>query len=168
MNNFPLEPPYSRAVLSSVQNSCTLEVIGIISVLSASSKLFLDSSDGDQREAASEARAKFRHPSGDHMTVLAAFTAYQELIDVEESKSARREWCRRQYVNERTLNEAVEIQTQLRGICDKLKIDWRVSCGGDVDRVLKSLLDGLAQHVAILRSEGYKQILGNGVSQELS
>lgn len=163
MNHFPLDPPYSRALLSSVENGCTLEVLGIVSVLSASSKLFFDSSDGDQREAAYEARAKFRHPSGDHMTAYAAFTAYQELVEAKESKSERKEWCRKQFVNERTLSEAIDIHKQLRGICDKMKIDWRVSCGGDVDRVLKSLLDGLAQHVALSQSDGYRQIVGNVV-----
>ena len=163
MNNFPLEPPYARALLASVKYACTQEVLAIISVLSSSSKLFFDTSDGDQREAAYEARTKFRHSSGDHMTALAAFRAYEGLVVEDESRGARKEWCRKHFVNERTLSEAIDIQKQLRGICDKQKIDWRVSCGADFERVLKSLLDGLAQHVALLKAGSYKQVIGSGV-----
>ena len=36
---FPLEPALSRAVLASVEFGCTSEVLAIVSVLSASSKL---------------------------------------------------------------------------------------------------------------------------------
>ena len=68
MAAFPLEPPLARAVVASREFGCTLEVLDIVSVLSASSKLFFDSAD--EREAAADARRKFRHRAGDHLTVL--------------------------------------------------------------------------------------------------
>ncbi|KAH8114655.1 P-loop containing nucleoside triphosphate hydrolase protein [Phellopilus nigrolimitatus] len=159
MNNFPLEPPYARALLTSCELGCTSEMLGIVSVLSAPSKLFFDSTE--QREDAADARALFRHASGDHLTALAVLRAYEELVSGGAGKRARREWCRLHFVNERTLSEAVKIQAQMRGICERQGVDWAASCGGDDRPVLRSLLSGLTEHVARLRSEGgYVQMFG--------
>lgn len=165
MASFPLEPIHARAVLASKEQGCTLEIIDIISVLSASSKLFQDISE--QREAVSESRLKFRHPSGDHLTVLNVVRAYQE-IAASENKGARREWCRKHYLNERTLTEAREIRDQLRQSCSRVGIDWQVSCKEDEEPVLKSLGYGLVQNSALLQRDGtYKQTMGPSVSLSL-
>ena len=100
MASFPLEPQHACAVVASKEYGCTFEVLDIVSIISASSKLFLDISD--QREAVAEIRRKFRHPSGDHMTILNAVRAYRE-IAASENTHARREWCRKHFLNERTL-----------------------------------------------------------------
>jgi ATP-dependent RNA helicase DHX33 len=174
MNAFPLSPPHSRALLASISHRCVSPVLSILSLLSSGSKLFFDPPDSAQRDAAAEARAKFRHPSGDHLTMLAALRAYEE-VSRAEGKAGRREWCRRHFLNERALGEAVDIQEQLRGICVREGIEWEVggngSDGGRVDEepVLRSLLVGMAQHTAILRNEGgYKQVLGHSVRADRS
>ncbi|KAG6813168.1 hypothetical protein H0H92_013575 [Tricholoma furcatifolium] len=157
---FPLEPVYARAVIAANENGCTLEVLDIISVLSASSKLFVDITE--QRETAAEARQKFRHPSGDHLTILSAVRAYEE--HASEGKSARREWCRQHFLNERTLIEAADIKNQLKQTCTRLGIDWKVSCGDKEDSVVRSLAYGLAQNSAFLQPDGsYKQTMGYSV-----
>ncbi|KAH9936070.1 P-loop containing nucleoside triphosphate hydrolase protein [Fomitopsis serialis] len=158
---FPLEPNLARAVVASREFGCTLEVIDIVSVLSASSKLFFDSTD--EREAASEARRKFRHRSGDHMTVLNVVRAYQ-VVAAAEKKSGRREWCKRQFLNERCLAEAQDIRDQLREVCTRMQIDWKTSCGEDEQPVLKCLVRGLVQHAAYLQPDGsYKQLMGPSI-----
>ncbi|CCM06130.1 uncharacterized protein FIBRA_08379 [Fibroporia radiculosa] len=158
---FPLEPDLARALIASKEFGCTLEIIDILSVLSASSKLFFDLAD--EREVASEARQKFRHPSGDHMTTLHVVRSYLE-IAVSESKVNRREWCRKQYVNDRCLVEAMDIRSQLRDVCERMQIDWHSSCGADDQAVLKSLVRGLIQHAAFLQPDGsYKQLMGPSV-----
>jgi ATP-dependent RNA helicase DHX33 len=100
---FPLEPQYACAVVASKEYACTSEILDIVSVLSSSSKLFLDISE--QRDAVAEALHKFRHGNGDHHTVLNAVRAYRE-IAASEYKHARREWCRKHFLNERTFLEA--------------------------------------------------------------
>ncbi|KAF8649001.1 hypothetical protein AX16_006115 [Volvariella volvacea WC 439] len=100
-------------------------------------------------------------------------------------KAERREWCNKHFLNERALLEARDIREQLRGVCDRLGIDWRVSCragkggggseggsrlglglgagaGGDEDDpILKSLACGLVQNSAFLQPDGtYKQVFG--------
>ncbi|KAH9065546.1 P-loop containing nucleoside triphosphate hydrolase protein [Lactarius vividus] len=155
---FPLEPQYAATLLTSVKHRCTSEVISLLSLLSSSAPLFPDIIS--QRDAASEARAKFRHPSGDHWTMLNVFRAYDEIC-VSEDKSGCKDWCKRNFVNQRALREAGDIRTQLRGVCDRMNIDSSLSCGNEEAPVLKSLLKGLLQQVAFLQPDGsYKQMMG--------
>lgn len=161
MATFPLESHLARIILASKEFGCTLEVLDIVSILAASSKLFVDSTD--QREASVEARRKFRHPSGDHMTTLNAARAYEEIAAVE-TKGGRKEWCRQQFVNERTLREAREIRTQLRTTCERMNIDWRASRPDSEEPLLRSLVHGLVQHSAFLQPDGtYRQAIGQSV-----
>jgi HrpA-like RNA helicase len=166
MTQFPLDPPLSSALLASQTHHCTSEVISIVSLLSASSQVFVEPSpSSDQRSLAQEARAKFRHSSGDHLTLLNLQVAYQELSEGTKEKGATRDWCQRHFVNERALKEAMEIAKQLRVSCERAGLDWKTSCGDNTDLVLKSLLTGLYQNTAILQPDGgYRQTLGHTVS----
>ena len=165
---FPLEPPYARALVTSFELGCPTEILSILSVLSASSKLFVDTSD--KREDAAEARRKFRAASGDHVTILNIVKSYEEVKEGAKGKgkAERREWCRAQWLNERCLNEALDIRDQLRGVCERMGLDWKVSAGageGNDEPVLRSLLTGLMTNAAFLQPDGsYKQILGPSVS----
>ena len=89
MAAFPLEPPLARALIASAELGCTSEVLTILSVLSASSKLFVDTHDA--RDEAADARKKFRHPSGDHLTVLNVVRAYED-VSRDDTKKGRKEW----------------------------------------------------------------------------
>lgn len=172
MASFPLEPMHARLILASKDNGCTLEVLDIVSVLSASSKLFIDITD--KRDAAAEARRMFIHPSGDHLTVLNAVRAYADLDigpadgkvdgDVKKSnaKAVRGEWCHRHFLNERTLIEAAAIREQLRRTCEQVGVDWWISCGEKEEPVVRSLAQGLAMNSAFLQVDGsYKQTMGH-------
>ncbi|KAF5383681.1 hypothetical protein D9615_003641 [Tricholomella constricta] len=159
---FPLEPVHARSVIASKEHGCTVEVLDIISVLSASSKLFVDITE--QRETAAEARRMFRHASGDHLTILNAVRAYEEIARGNGGRGARKEWCRKHFLNERTLLEAAEIKNQLKQTCGRLGIDWKVSCGDKEEPVVRSLAYGLAQNSAFLQPDGsYKQTMGQSV-----
>ena len=178
MAHFPLEPPYARALVSSFEYGCPSEVLSILSILSASSKIFIDTTD--TRESAAESRRKFRALSGDHVTLLNIFKSFEEVRRNEaKAKGERkekewfkvqylREWCRAQYLSERCLSEAWDIREQLRGVCERLNMDWKISAGageGNDEPVLKSLLAGLVNQAAFLQADGsYKQIMGPSVS----
>ncbi|KAF7970276.1 hypothetical protein HWV62_24466 [Athelia sp. TMB] len=161
MAAFPLESHLARIVIASQTYGCTLEILDIVSILASSAKLFLDSSD--QREASSEARRKFRHLSGDHMTLMNAFRAYEE-IAVVESKGGRRDWCRQQFLNERALREALDIREQLRTVCQRQNIDWRTTKPDSEEPVMRSLVHGLVQNSALLQPDGsYRQTMGQTI-----
>jgi len=157
----PVEPKLSRVIIASQEFGCTLEVLDVVSVLSASSNLFIDVVD--HREDVLEARIKFRHPSGDHLTTLNVVRAYQGICSSAD-KPARKEWCRKQFINERTLLEAIDIRNQLRETCIRIGIDWRTSCRDDDQPVLRSLVRGFIQNTAFLQPDGwYKQMMGPSI-----
>src|SRR5258707_6687882 len=152
---FPLEPQYSCTIVASEGYHCTSEVLDIVSILSASSKLFVDISE--HRDAVADARRKFRHPSGDHMTILNAFRAYREIVTTE-NKSGRKDWCRKHFLNERTFIEARDIREQLCTTCKKAGIDPLTSVNDKEDAIIRSFGHGLVANSALLQSDGsYKQ-----------
>ncbi|TRM61176.1 P-loop containing nucleoside triphosphate hydrolase protein [Schizophyllum amplum] len=157
---FPLEPVYARALLAASDHGCTAEVLDVVSVLSASAKLFLDVADA--RQAIAAEREKFRAGSGDHMTVLAVLRAYDDVW--ASKKAARRDWCRRHYLNERALMEARDIREQLRRTCEREGVDWRASVPEGPtreDAVVRSMAHGLLQNSALLQPDNtYKQLMG--------
>lgn len=161
MASFPVEPYFARIIIASKSHGCTSEVIDIVSLLSSSSALFLDISD--QRDAIAEVRGKFRHASGDHMTMLNALRSYQE-VAASDSKGARKEWCRQHFVNERTFVEATKIRDQLRQTCQRVGIDWHASTADREEPVLRCFVTGLVQQSAFLQPDGtYKQTMGHSV-----
>ncbi|KAK0485634.1 ATP-dependent RNA helicase Prh1 [Armillaria novae-zelandiae] len=160
MAAFPLEPIHARAILASKDYGCTSDILSIISILSASSKLYIDNSE--QREMIIDSRRKFRHPSGDHITLLNVVHAYEE-ISASENKISRKEWCKKHFLNERTLLEAKEIKAQLKQVCVRVDVDPNASCG-DEEPILKSLGHGLVQNSAFLQPDGsYKQTMGPSI-----
>ncbi|KAJ7695774.1 P-loop containing nucleoside triphosphate hydrolase protein [Mycena rosella] len=181
MAAFPLEPAHARALLASKDLACTAEVLDVVSVLAASGGLFVDAAA--QRTGIAEARRKFVHPSGDHLTVLNVVRAYaavgnendtreeaeerereREGAEEKVGRSVRKEWARAHFVNERTLREARAIRTQLVVVCRREGLDPRASCGEREEPVLLSLAHGLAQNAALIAPDGsYKQIIGQTV-----
>ncbi|KAJ7465260.1 P-loop containing nucleoside triphosphate hydrolase protein [Mycena latifolia] len=170
MAAFPLEPAHARALLASKELACTSEVLDIVSVLAASASPFVDAAE--QRAAIAAARRKFVHPAGDHLTILNAVRAYAAVAGDEDGggggdkvgRSARKEWARAHFVNERALREAREIRAQLCVICRREGLDASASCGEREEPVLLSLAHGLAQNAALITPDGsYKQIMGQSV-----
>jgi ATP-dependent RNA helicase DHX33 len=157
---FPLDPPFARALIASEEFGCLLDVIDILSILSASSKIMLDP-PSEQREAATEARQKFVHRSGDHLTQLNILRAY---LDLGQASTDTRSWCNSNWFGEKALNEALSIRSQLRSTCQHMKMDAVQKPGDMSDGILKSLLAGLFMNTALLQPDGgYKQIVGQQV-----
>lgn len=157
----PLDPKFSRSILASGERGCSREIVDLVSVLSTSSRLFLDVPDDDSGRVGP--REKFKHASGDHCTTLNAFRAYQEMAASVTNGEAKA-WCAKNSLNERTLSEAMEIRRQLRGICKRIEIDADLSCGGQVQPILHCLVLGLIQNAAFIQPDGfYKQVMGPSV-----
>lgn len=97
MAEFPLDPMYSKVLIQSKEYECTSEAIAIISLLSVDSVFF---SPSDKREQAAEARKKFLHPDGDHLTLLNVLKSYWEV-------KGDLEWCRDNFINNRNMKVAM-------------------------------------------------------------
>ncbi len=180
--SFPLDPPQARAIVESTKHSSTSSLVSVLSLLSASGKIFHASKDNT---AALEAYAKFRHRSGDHLTLLNVLRAYEQVINktpvtkhtvVEmdgpgDSTPSGRQWCKNNFLNERALKEAINIRKQLRESCERERINWGASVPVNADGdekddegVLKSLLTGFWQYTATIAPDGtYRQVVGHQV-----
>ncbi|KAH8825590.1 P-loop containing nucleoside triphosphate hydrolase protein [Flagelloscypha sp. PMI_526] len=186
MAGFPLDPMYSRALLASQDYGCTSEIIDIISVLSASSKLFHAGNSGhnlDDREKVNDSRSKFSSLQGDHCRALNVFRAYEDLCAQQqqqhghggstkkEQRKERLDWCHAHWINERALIEAKDIRTQLQEHCERTKprVDWTLSVRTeDVEareqKIARALAHGLVANSAMLHPNGeYKQCMGQTV-----
>ncbi|WVQ95704.1 hypothetical protein IAU59_002803 [Kwoniella sp. CBS 9459] len=169
MLRFPLDPPHARILISSFSLGCTNEIIDILSLINAGGTVFLDRPN--DREEASTAKAKFIHRDGDHLTALNVFRLY---IALRESKLSDKSskglgqgqgvvgWCKDNFVNGKTLVQALKIRDQLRELCEKAGHDWRVSAGSESAGVLRALLSGLFMNTAVIQADGsYRQTAGS-------
>ncbi|GAA5907222.1 uncharacterized protein JCM6883_006182 [Sporobolomyces salmoneus] len=165
MAQLPLDPVYARVLIASFTEGCPNEAINLVALLGSKEQILAVSSAN--RDAANEARRKFVHRSGDHLTLLNILQAFEEL-EVNENEEAgrrqneRKQWCRENFISFKAMLQVLDARKQLRERCERLKIgDWRVSCfGGEDGRVgehepvLNSLVGGLFSNTAIRNEDG--------------
>ena len=96
MAEFPLDPQLSKAILTASRFKCTNEIITITSLLSVPNCF---TRPKEAQRAADEAKAKFQHPDGDHLTLLNVFHAYKEKSE-DPSVDINR-WCYDNFLNNR-------------------------------------------------------------------
>ncbi|ORX41168.1 ATP-dependent RNA helicase prh1 [Kockovaella imperatae] len=155
MLHYPLDPSHARILLAAFDFGCPSEIIDILSLLNAG-ELWIDISS--EREGISEARNKFLAREGDHLT---SFNAFQAYLAVREQKATPQKWCRDNFVNPRTLVQAIKIRDQIRLLAERDGRDWRGSCGSDKSVVVRALLQGLYANTAAIQPDGsYRQIGG--------
>lgn len=111
MAEFPLDPQLSKLLLSSVDYSCSNEMLSIVAMLSVPNCFVRPN---DKRKQADEAKAKFAHADGDHLTLLNLYHAYKKDGINDQA------WCHRNYVNPRSLKSADDVRSQLQRIMERL------------------------------------------------
>lgn len=152
MAKFPLDPKYSKMLLSAPSFECLEEVmfmsfepivtahsfrflhkqmLSIVAILS-SEDVFPSFYDSEKRAEALTAHAKFENKFSDHLTLLNVFNAFPKTEKVKN-------WCQENYLNARNLSYAVEVRRQLSEICQRLDLEVD-SCGNDFDKVTFSVI----------------------------
>mmetsp|Transcript_7895 Transcript_7895/g.12632 ORF Transcript_7895/g.12632 Transcript_7895/m.12632 type:complete len:705 (+) Transcript_7895:48-2162(+) len=111
MASFPLDPMFSKALISSKEQQCLSDMLSIVSLLSVESVFY---SPRDKREQADAAKKRFAHVDGDHMTLVNVYGAY---IANNKSAAALAEWCREHFINIRSLKKAQDVRSQLERLC---------------------------------------------------
>lgn len=149
MASLPLEPVYSRILLSSFAEGCPKEIIDLLSLLGARDSLFINSATN--REKANEMRMKFVHRTGDHKMLLNVLRAFEDVEDGE-----RKEWCRDHFINLRAMGQVMDTRKQLIERCGRLEGDWDCtrSVGEESDPVLGACLAGLFANTAFMMPDG--------------
>eukprot|EP00048_Salpingoeca_helianthica_P008882 m.127599 g.127599 ORF g.127599 m.127599 type:complete len:212 (+) comp14710_c0_seq3:598-1233(+) len=153
MAQFPLDPRFSRSLLSAKALHCGDELVSIISLLSVESIFFVPSK---MREKADKARRKYITADGDHGTLLNIYKAYKR-------ENGSRQWCYDTFINARVMGTIVEVRKQLVDLCTRAGVPLE-SCRDDSTAYRKALLSGLFVNVATLQPDGTYKVLRTGQS----
>nr|XP_023019825.1 putative ATP-dependent RNA helicase DHX33 [Leptinotarsa decemlineata] len=147
MAKFPLDPRFSKILLSAHDFGCLEEALTVVSLLSGESILINPTS---KREQAQNVRQKFCSAYGDHITLLNIF---REFTNVGQTN--KRNWCHEHFINMRNILHARDIRNQLEEICKKCDLTLK-SCGSQMDQLRKCLVTGLFMNTAeLLRDRLY-------------
>lgn len=145
---FPLDPVLAVALIRLADMGCSLEMLLIVAMLLVP-QVFLRPALA--RKQADEAKGRFAHPDGDHLTLL---TVFQEFVEVTGEK---RKWCRDNFLQMRLLQSAVSVRGQLAQLMNKHGMR-EVLPGGTgaryYDTIRKALARGFFMQVAKKKAGG--------------
>ncbi|KAF6028929.1 DHX33 [Bugula neritina] len=151
MAAFPVDPRMSKALISSHANGCLEDVLSVIAMLSVDT-VFVTNRAKEQEYQ--EAHRKFVHSEGDHLTLLNVYRSFK-------GSGGSKEWCSRNFLNQRNLKSAVEVRKQLKDLCLQNDLTSMLSAGTNTYVIRKSLLTGYFQSIAELQiNNQYKLVIG--------
>jgi len=96
MSEFPLDQQISKMLLVNPEFNCSKKILSISAMLSVPNCFVRPR---EAQKAADEAKARFGHIDGDHLTLLNVYPAYKQN---NEDPS----WCYDNFVNHRALQAA--------------------------------------------------------------
>lgn len=146
MAEFPLDPQLAKALVSSPKFGCSNEVVTIVSLLSVP-PLFIRSRDCERES--DQAKAKFSHQDGDHLSMLNVYHAWQQNMESDD-------WAYDNYLNNRNLRNAKNIRNQLMGIMNRLSLQLKsidFSSEEYYPSIRRSLLSGFFMQVGHLENQ---------------
>lgn len=152
MAEFPMDPMFCKAILTSAELDVTSEVLSVISMLSESSSLFYRPKD--KKELADKRKERFFHEAGDHLTLLNIWNQWKE-------SGFSNLWCEDNFLQYRTLKRIKEVRSQLEKLCIRVGAQPLVSeaSNSDITRVQKAILSGFFTNIARLLKMGNSYVL---------
>jgi len=146
---FPILPKFSRILVEAIRRypSVLEEALVAVSFLSSRTPFILP--PGEELEAR-KAHHSFRDPQGDFVSYLKVYEAFRRSRDPKR-------FCERNYLDLRTVEEIVNIKTQLEEILAEQGIP--VGSGGPTSDYLCAIARGLIQFVCVASGRGsYKSL----------
>ncbi|KAK7948678.1 DEAH-box ATP-dependent RNA helicase prp43 [Apiospora aurea] len=116
-SEFPLDPALAVMLISSPEFYCSNEILSITSLLSVPN-IFVR--PANRRREADEMKNMFRHPDGDHLTMLNVYHAFKGADGRGEDV---KQWCHKHYLSHRHLKSADNVRTQLRRIMETHEVE---------------------------------------------
>jgi pre-mRNA-splicing factor ATP-dependent RNA helicase DHX15/PRP43 len=141
MAEFPLDPQLSKMLVASPGLKCSNEVLSLTAMLSVP-QVFMRPREA--QKAADEAKARFAHIDGDHLTLLNVYHAWKQAG--EDSQ-----WSYDNFLNQRTLKQADSVRGQLARLCTKYNlamVSTEFSHPQYYSNIRKALLCGFFMQVA--------------------
>ncbi|CAK8675524.1 unnamed protein product [Clavelina lepadiformis] len=159
MAEFPLDPQLSKMLVASCEYNCSNEILSITAMLSVP-QCFVR--PGDAKKQADEAKMKFAHIDGDHLTMLNVYHAYKQ-------NQGTTQWCFDNFINNRSMASCDNVRTQLARIMDRFALPRRSTEFTSRDyyiNIRKALVAGFFMQVAHLERTGhYLTVKDNQVVQ---
>ncbi|KAG7463072.1 hypothetical protein MATL_G00191530 [Megalops atlanticus] len=118
MSEFPLEPQMAKTLLASCEFDCVNEVVTIAAMLTAPS-CFLEPSP-ESRPEVLQRHGTFRHPEGDHFTLINVYRAFKQ--NQQDSCSSLERWCQEHSLSYPALQMADAIRSELTDILRRLEL----------------------------------------------
>jgi len=148
MSEFPLDPQLAKMLIVSPNYYCSNEILSIIAMLSIP-QVFVRPPEA--RKAADDAKDRFAHIDGDHLTLLNVYHAFKQ-------NERDRAWCYQNFLNERALKSADNVRSQLVKIMTKMGlklVSTDFSSAEYYINIRKCLLEGFFMQVAHLERSGH-------------
>ncbi|KAF4353804.1 hypothetical protein G4B88_009398 [Cannabis sativa] len=148
MSEFPLDPQMSKMLVVSPEFNCSNEILSISAMLSVPNCFVRPR---EAQKAADEAKTRFGHIDGDHLTLLNVYHAYKQ-------NSEDQSWCYDNFVNHRALKSADNVRQQLVRIMARYNLKL---CSTDFNsrnyyiNIRKAMLAGYFMQVAHLERTGH-------------
>lgn len=151
-SEFPLDPQLAKMLIDSPKHKCSNEILSIAAMLSAP-MVFVRPKEN--AKDADEAKNRFAHLDGDHLTLLNTFHAYkQHTTDGVDPSN----FCYENYINARSMKSAESVREQLKSIMERLQITMVSSDFHDKEyypNIRKCLVAGFFMQVAHLEKSGH-------------
>lgn len=148
MSEFPLDPQLGKMLLAAAEYNCSNEILSIVAMLSVPQCF---SRPKEAQKAADEAKLKFAHIDGDHLTLLNVYHAYKQNHEDQG-------WCFDNFVNHRTMKSADEVRVQLARIMKRFEVpllSTDFSSPQYYVNIRKALVAGFFMQVAHLEKTGH-------------
>ncbi|KAL5700791.1 RNA helicase [Ranunculus cassubicifolius] len=148
MSEFPLDPQMSKMLVVSPAYNCSNEILSISAMLSVPNCFVRPR---EAQKAADEAKARFGHIDGDHLTLLNVYHAFKQ--NNEDTN-----WCYENFVNYRAMKSADNVRQQLVRIMARFNLKL---CSTDFNsrdyyvNIRKAMLAGYFMQVGHLERTGH-------------
>lgn len=155
MADFPMEPALAKCLISLAEYGCSDEIMTIVAMLSVQTVFFRPK---EEMKAADQRKARFHHSSGDHVTLLNVYRGW-----VSSGHGHGSQWCKQNYIHERSMKRAQEVRRQLTQIMKRYHQPI-ILCGNDFNKVRWALCAGFFKNSAKRDNSGnetnYKTLIG--------
>jgi len=164
-STFPTEPELARMLLESPKHRCSNEALSIAAMLSVS-PVFLRPAGA--RKVADEAKHRFAHLDGDHLTLLNVFHAYKQHMQdgVDGAK-----FCGENFISQQSMKMAELVREQLKRTMDQLSLQMVSTDFQDKEyypNIRRCLVAGFFMQIAHLEKEKSGSYLTMKDDQEVS
>ncbi len=158
---FPLDPSFSKMLLSASHYQCLHEVLVIVSALSIQDPRDIPQ---EQQQKARECHLQWCDEQSDFMSYYILWQRVEQ-EQKQLSNSQFKKWCKNNFLLYMRLREWRDVYRQVKQTTEQLKLRMN-SNTGTVDNIHRAILSGIPSHIATLQMDDKsKKLKGKKIIQ---